>query len=148
MILLKMKAVNPDEISLEEMIERAIEFHGHLGPFLVLGIRMGLLALRELSSSGYEGIEALVKTGNTPSLSCLLDGIQVSTGCTMGKGNIATVPLSRAEADFSTYERKVTFKVKDEIIDEIKIWRESYATLEEIAWSISKRPDEELFERL
>jgi len=42
----------------------------------------------------------------------------------------------------------VTFKVKDEIIDEIKIWRESYATLEEIAWSISKRPDEELFERL
>ncbi len=93
MILLKMKAVNPDEISLEEMIERAIEFHGHLGPFLVLGIRMGLLALRELSSSGYEGIEALVKTGNTPSLSCLLDGIQVSTGCTMGKGNIATVPL-------------------------------------------------------
>ena len=142
---MKMKAVDPDEVSLEEMIEQATEFHGHLGPFLVLGIRMGLLALRELSSSGYEGLEALVKTGNTPSLSCLLDGIQVSTGCTMGKGNIA---LGRAEADFSTDEKKVTFKVKDEIIDEIKSWRESYATLEEIAWSISKRSDEELFERL
>ncbi|KQC13122.1 MAG: formylmethanofuran dehydrogenase [Methanosaeta sp. SDB] len=143
-----MKSVDPDEISLEEMIERATEFHGHLGPFLVLGIRMGLLALRELSSSGYEGIEALVKTGNTPSLSCLLDGIQVSTGCTMGKGNIATVPLSRAEADFSTAEKKVILKVRDEIVDEIKSWRESYASLEVIARSISKRSDEELFELL
>jgi formylmethanofuran dehydrogenase subunit E len=142
-----MKAVDPHEVPLEEMINQAIEFHGHLGPFLVLGIRMGLLALKELSSPGYEGIEAVAKTGNTPSLSCLLDGIQISTGCTMGKGNIATVPLGRAEADFSTDEKRVTFKVKDEIIDEIKSWRESYATLEEIAWSISKRSDEELFER-
>ena len=145
---MKMKAVDPDEVSLEEMIEQATEFHGHLGPFLVLGIRMGLFALRELSSSGYEGLEALVKTGNTPSLSCLLDGIQVSTGCTMGKGNIATAPLGRAEADFSTAEKKVTLKVRDEIVEEIKSWRESYPSLEEIARSISKRSDEELFERL
>jgi formylmethanofuran dehydrogenase subunit E len=142
-----MKSVDPDEISLEDMMERAIEFHGHLGPFLVLGIRMGLLALRELASPGYEGIEALVKTGDAPSLSCLLDGIQVSTGCTMGKGNIRSVPLASAEADFSTSERTVTIRVKDEIVDEIKGWRERYATLEEIAQSISKRPDEKLFEQ-
>jgi formylmethanofuran dehydrogenase subunit E len=93
------------------------------------------------------GIEALVKTGDAPSLSCLLDGIQVSTGCTMGKGNIRSVPLASAEADFSTSERTVTIRVKDEIVDEIKGWRERYATLEEIARSISKRPDEKLFEQ-
>lgn len=143
-----MKTVYPDEVSLEDMIERAVEFHGHLGPFLVLGVRMGLVALRELSSPGYQGIEALVKTRNTPSLSCLLDGIQVSTGCTMGKGNIRTEPLGRAEAEFSTEEKKVTLKVNDEIVAEIKRWRESYASLEEIARSISKRSDEKLFERL
>ncbi|MGC9514090.1 FmdE family protein [Methanocrinis sp.] len=143
-----MKTVDPDEVSLEDMIERAVEFHGHLGPFLVLGVRMGLVALRELSSPGYQGIEALVKTRNTPSLSCLLDGIQVSTGCTMGKGNIRTEPLGRAEAEFSTEEKKVTLKVNDEIVAEIKRWRESYASLEEIARSISKRSDEKLFERL
>ncbi len=143
-----MKTVDPDEVSLEDMIEQAVDFHGHLGPFLVLGIRMGLVALRELSSPGYQGIEALVKTGNTPSLSCLLDGIQVSTGCTMGKGNIRAEPLGRAEADFSTEDKKVTLKVNDEIVDEIKRWRESYASLEEIARSISKRSDQELFELL
>lgn len=143
-----MKAVDAEKVSLEEMIKQATEFHGHLGPFLVLGIRMGLFALKELNSPGYEGIEALVKTGNTPSLSCLLDGVQISTGCTMGKGNIATEPLGLAEADFSTIEKKVTIKVRDEILNEIKSWRESYSSLEEIAWSISKRSDEELFERL
>jgi len=142
-----MKAVDPETVSLEEMIKQAIEFHGHLGPFLVLGIRMGLLALKDLNSPGYEGIEALVKTGDTPSLSCLLDGVQISTGCTMGKGNIATVPLGLAEADFSTDEKKVTIRAREEIIDEIKCWRESYATLEEIARSIFQRSDEELFER-
>ena len=143
-----MKAVDPEKVSLEEMLDQAVEFHGHLGPYLVLGIRMGLFALRELSSSGYEGIEALVKTGDVPSLSCLLDGIQVSTGCTMGKGNIRSVPLGRAEADFSTRVGEVTIRVKGEIVAEIKSWRERYATLEEIARSISTRPDEELFEEV
>jgi formylmethanofuran dehydrogenase subunit E len=145
-ILLKMKVVDPKKVSLEDVMERAVEFHGHLGPYLVLGIRMGLFALRELDAPGYDGIDALVKTGDVPSLSCLLDGIQVSTGCTMGKGNIRSVPPGIAEADFSTRERTVTIRVSGEIIDEIKIWRESYATLEEIALSISKRPDEVLFE--
>lgn len=145
---MKMKSVNPEKISLEDMMEQAVEFHGHLGPFLVLGIRMGRFALRELSSPGYEGVEAIVKTGDKPSLSCLLDGIQVSTGCTMGKGNIRSVPPGLAEADFSTADKTVTIRVRDEIVDEIKRWRDRYATLEEIALSISKRPDEELFERV
>jgi len=145
---LKMKSVDPEKVSLEDLMEQAVEFHGHLGPYLVLGIRMGLFALRELSSPGYDGVEALVKTGDKPSLSCLLDGIQVSTGCTMGKGNIRSVPPGLAEADFSTAEKTVTIRVRDEIVDEIKRWRDRYATLEEIALSISKRPDEELFERV
>lgn len=143
---MQMKAIDPERISIEEMIEKAAEFHGHLGPFLVLGVRMGIFALRGLGSSGYEGIFALVKTGDTPSLSCILDGIQISTGCTMGKGNINTIPLGRAEADFSAGDETVTVRVKSPILDEIKRWRECYSTLEEVARSISTRSDEELFE--
>ncbi|UCB61543.1 MAG: formylmethanofuran dehydrogenase, partial [Candidatus Bathyarchaeota archaeon] len=33
---------------LEDVIERAMEFHGHLGPFLVIGVRMALIGMREL----------------------------------------------------------------------------------------------------
>jgi len=49
----KLETIDPAAVRLEELVERGIRFHGHLGPFLVLGLRMGLLALRELSSSGH-----------------------------------------------------------------------------------------------
>ena len=33
--------------------EKAIEFHGHGGPFMVIGLRMGTLALRLLDAHGW-----------------------------------------------------------------------------------------------
>lgn len=145
-IILEMKTIDPENFSLKELIERGTEFHGHLGPFLVLGIRMGLLALKDLGSSGHKEIGATVRTGTTPPISCLVDGIQISTGCTMGKGNIETVALGRAEATFSAGGERVTLKVKDGVMAEIKAG--GYASLEEFAWEVSKRRDEELFDRL
>lgn len=132
--------------SIEEMTDLAVVFHGHLGPFLVLGVRMGLLAIRELGSSGFGDMKALVRTGGVPSLSCLLDGIQISTGCTMGKGNIYAEPPGLAVAEFSAGERVVTIRVKDGVVEEIRRWRERYSSLEEIARSIQGRPDDELFD--
>lgn len=141
-----MNVIDPHNVSLKEMIDQGTEFHGHLGPFLVLGIKMGLLALRDLSSSGYKNIEARVKTGTTPPVSCLVDGIQISTGCTMGKGNIVTEPLGLAEATFIADGYSVTFKVRDEILMEIAT--PLHDSLETLAWNISERPDEDLFLRL
>jgi len=83
----KLRTIDPAAVQLEELLERGTEFHGHLGPFLVCGLRMGLLALRELDSWGHFDLQAVVETGTTPPLSCLIDGIQVATGCTLGKGN-------------------------------------------------------------
>ncbi|OPX79635.1 MAG: FmdE, Molybdenum formylmethanofuran dehydrogenase operon [Methanosaeta sp. PtaB.Bin087] len=140
-----MKGLEEGGDDLEEAINKAVEFHGHLGPFLVLGVRMGLLARRELDSAPGEMV-AVVKTGAVPSLSCLLDGIQVSAGCTLGRGNISTGPLGIAEAEFSARGRMVTIRARDEVVGEIRSWRERYASLEEVARSISKRSDEELFE--
>ena len=131
--------------SLREAINRAVEFHGHLGPFLVLGVRMGLLAKRELNSAMGE-MEVVARTGNIPSLSCLLDGIQVSSGCTLGRGNISVEPPGIAEADFSVRGRGVTIRAKDEVVGEIRSWRERYASLEEIAMSLQGRPDRVLFD--
>ncbi|UEC43149.1 MAG: FmdE domain-containing protein [Methanothrix sp.] len=131
---------------LQEMIDRAVEFHGHLGPFLVLGVRMGLLAKRELGSSGFGEMKVIAKTGGVPSLSCLLDGIQISTGCTMGKGKIFAEPPGLPEAEFSTGERILTIRAKDEVVDEIRRWRERYPSLEDVAREIQGRSDEELFD--
>jgi len=75
-----------------------------------------------------------------------VDGIQISTGCTMGKGNIATVDLGRAEATFSVDGKSLTLKVKDRVMAEIKAGK--YVNLEDFAWEVSERRDEELFDRL
>ncbi len=75
----------------EEQIEpeRYIRaFHGHLGPFLVLGYRMGRLALAELESPGHFGLSVVVHSALEPPESCLIDGIQLGSGCTLGKRNI------------------------------------------------------------
>jgi formylmethanofuran dehydrogenase subunit E len=35
-------------LSSKEIFEKAADFHGHLGPFLVIGVRMGLVGLKKL----------------------------------------------------------------------------------------------------
>jgi inosine-uridine nucleoside N-ribohydrolase len=63
-------------------------FHGHLGPYVVIGYRMGKLALQELQSEGHFGISAEVHSPLKTPRSCLIDGVQLGSGCTLGKGNI------------------------------------------------------------
>lgn len=63
-------------------------FHGHLGPYVVLGYRMGTLALERTGSKGHFGISAEVHSILKPPPSCLIDGVQLGSGCTLGKRNI------------------------------------------------------------
>jgi len=93
--------IEPERVDLRELFARAVAFHGHPGPFLASGLRMGLLALRELRSPGHGDLEVTVETGTTPPLSCLIDGIQVATGCTLGKGNIYVRDGHRPRATFT-----------------------------------------------
>ena len=71
---------------ISELIEYARKFHGHVGPYLVLGLRMGIAARAALGISDQEilHLEAAVYLPLHPPTSCLLDGIQVSTTCTIG----------------------------------------------------------------
>ena len=63
-------------------------FHGHLGPYVVLGYRMGKLAVETAGTRGHFGIEADVYSILEPPPSCLIDGVQLGSGCTLGKRNI------------------------------------------------------------
>lgn len=72
------------KISLAE----AVRFHGHLGPYLVLGLLAGDLALKKLKSKKYFGVRIKVWGASEKPKSCLIDGLQLSTGATYGKGNI------------------------------------------------------------
>lgn len=102
----------------EEILESLTDFHGHLGPYLVAGWRMGEIANRELGENPFE-MEVLVKTGIGPPLSCLVDGIQFSTGCTLGKGNIEISEEGKPEAVFSKGEKSATLTLRKEVWDKI-----------------------------
>jgi len=67
-------------------LEALRSFHGHLGVYVTLGLRMGEIARRRLGH--YKGLTASVRSRPEPPMLCVVDGIQFSSGCTMGKGNI------------------------------------------------------------
>ena len=69
-------------------VSRMKEFHGHLGPYVVLGYRMGMIALERTGSAGHFEIYAEVHSILRPPRSCLIDGVQLGSGCTLGKRNI------------------------------------------------------------
>ncbi|MDO8662592.1 MAG: formylmethanofuran dehydrogenase subunit E family protein [Candidatus Omnitrophota bacterium] len=69
-------------------LKEAIKFHGHLGPYLILGIIAGNLGLKKLGVKKYFDLRVLVYGANKKPKSCLIDGLQLSTGATYGKGNI------------------------------------------------------------
>ena len=75
-----------------EWLQKAAEFHGHLGPAVVIGARLGAAGLAAVQSEGYFGIEVTC-TGpfSTPPKSCMVDGLQLSTGATLGKRNLTII---------------------------------------------------------
>lgn len=93
------------------------KFHGHLGPYVVLGYRMGKLALKVLASEGHFDISAEVYSPLKPPRSCLIDGLQLGSGCTLGKANITVHEFNGpAYATFKTKDGKVvTIRLRSEI---------------------------------
>ena len=66
-------------------LKRAISFHGHLCPGLLIGYRAAKLGLKRLGSKRSEDEELIAIVENN---SCAVDAVQVLTGATFGKGNL------------------------------------------------------------
>lgn len=81
-------------------LKEAIKFHGHLGPYLVLGILAGEMALNKLGCKKYFGLEVKAWGANKKPKSCLIDGIQLSSGATYGKGNICKMDSRNISLSF------------------------------------------------
>jgi formylmethanofuran dehydrogenase subunit E len=81
-------------------LKQAIDFHGHLGPYLVLGLLMGVYALKIIQAKPHFGLEVKVWGAKNKPKSCLIDGLQLSTGCTYGKGNITKYNGKAIEVNF------------------------------------------------
>jgi len=99
------------ELSKEYSLEELAKFHGHLGPNIVLGYMMGKYACEHLSNNPFS-LKAVVYCPKKTPESCIVDGIQLGSGCTLGKGNIEIIEDQTIRCEFSTESAAITLMPK------------------------------------
>lgn len=99
-----------DSMGLPPELEALQRFHGHLGVYVTVGLRMGAIGKRHFGQ--YKGLRAIVRSDVRPPMLCVVDGVQFSSGCTMGKGNITVEPGQEPEVTFEKEGRKLRIALK------------------------------------
>ena len=139
------------DTELISIIKRAAEFHGHLGPFLVFGVRMGLIGVRELKAKGNEEkLRVTAMLRNSVPFSCIIDGIQVATKCTIGNKKLRLRSSSGIAAKFELQNKEqVTVTVNPATFERLKkkLLSENLPPKEvrQLAQLVASMPEEELF---
>jgi formylmethanofuran dehydrogenase subunit E len=131
------------------LLARAVDFHGHLGPFLILGIRMGVMARSMLNSQNHNDLTVVVFVNRNPPESCTVDGVQIASGCTLGKGTIRVSEMTdHVAGEFHAGNRTCTITVKPRLLSELLdgLKKATEKGVLEMAETVLARPDEELFQ--
>jgi len=114
----------PTAQEVETCLSRVLDYHGHLGPWAVIGYRVGERALRE--SGLHRSSKDLVIVHYCPEAvqyTCMLDGLHAATGASIGKltlkhevvpaGQLRTVVVDREHG------RRYQFTVNPELVSAI-----------------------------
>ena len=142
----------PKELS--SLLEKAAEFHGHLGPFLAIGVRMGLGGLKKIGAQKSEQMTIDVSLPLHVPFSCIIDGLQFSTHCTIGNQKLSLKDSDSIQARFRREHDglQVTITLNKSIFEEIKseLLREDMPEEEvrRLAWMIADIPEDKLFKML
>ncbi|MBB3186802.1 FmdE family protein [Microbacter margulisiae] len=91
----------------------AFEFHGHECPFMPIGYRMGVLALKTLGVERCKDHEFHVfsEMGVGHPQGCMQDGIMAATGATFGKGMIDKLYYGKVAATFWHPDVKGAYRI-------------------------------------
>ena len=130
---------------MNEILVKIEQFHGHLGPYAVIGYKMGKIAIQQLGADPFSK-EAVIWTGLKPPLSCIIDGVQISSGCTLGKGNISIHQDGVPKVTFKGENGKqLEIVLKKHVQQEIdkKVTKENIKSFSE---KIFEKPNQELFD--
>ena len=139
-----MKPDKADSSVPDEIVKGVVEFHGHMGPFLVLGLKAGLLANSLIGKDCFK-TKAIIMTDPSPPSSCFVDGVQFVTGCTMGKCNIELKKGRGVSVLFSKGNKKLRLRLKKEVLNSIKSISSAKAS-EQASLCLLNTSTNELFE--
>lgn len=121
----------------ETLLNWAVHLHGHLGPYLVLGLRAGEVAIKRLGREPLHS-RAVVYCRPNPPRSCFVDGIQFMTGCTLGKGNVEIVDSEVVELVYMSGEKSVKVRIKPQVIERLESEMKKGIDLEELSRWVMK----------
>ncbi len=81
----------------QELLSFGQRFHGHKCPAMPMGLRTALAAMKALGvQRAPDGqLAVLIELDEDHCATCFADGVQVATGCTLGKGNIRTLHFGK-----------------------------------------------------
>ena len=137
------------ENGLKPIIEYARKLHGHVGPYIIIGLRMGVAARKALNLPDEEStlLKAEVSVPLHPPFSCLLDGIQVSTTCTVGNQRLKFKNSKTIQAIFSSEKdaKKVKIKLTKQFSDQLEKKTKQDKLDEAFALELADQPDSKIF---
>ena len=119
----------------------ANELHRHLGIYAIVGVKMGIRA-REYFGAGIDEMKVISYAGIQPPYSCMNDGLQVSTGATLGHGLIQVEESSNKlpEAQFTYLGRVIVIGLKEtyrqKIENEVRELSAIYGLNNDIYWAL------------
>lgn len=135
---------------LDLAIMEAIRLHGHLGPFLTIGTRMGFVAknLLKARTDGNTPLHAAVTVPLFVPFSCAIDGIQTTTHCTVGNQRLSVKSCKGGiRGSFTMWGegKTVEVSVRSKVLEDLTERLDAKATNEELAEEILQMPENELF---
>lgn len=127
-------------------LNSAIKFHGHLGPWLVMGLILGELGLKKIKAQKYFGLKIDAKLPYRKPVSCFVDGLQLSSGCTLGKRNISVLNSKNVRVKFTNFKsrKNIIFGINSEFFRQLKKLK-THKESEYFAHKIFRMKPEEIF---
>ena len=122
----------------------AKRFHSHLGPYLVIGMKMGNFICTNLGDKPFS-YRIHTSVGLTPPTSCVIDGLQITTPCTVGNSMIQVEELGDIAAWVQEDDRRIRLQLKPTIRERID-QETTRDNEEEIAEELWQAETEELFD--
>ena len=125
-------------------------YHGHVGPWNVLGWRIGQAALREFKSQwGQHELEVVCYVPPQTPYTCLADGLSVGTGNSLGRLDLRLAEVLTRRETFVAVGRKdgkgdvLEFHPQPEYLK--SILNQPVEKLEALCQDCAKMPEEKLF---
>ena len=132
------------------IIDDLARFHGHIGPFVALGARIGEHAVTVHGIPRYFGLTVQVRCPSQPPHTCTIDGLQQSTGATMGKRNIVLTHTDRGVVVVITDDasgKQLAYSIKPSLSAMLEHWEEEgELSIEERGTRLFEMKPEELFD--